>query len=275
MDCLSPINVQLTEKASVHHHGYQYVKVPCGKCEACIKRKQSQWFVRLKMESETSDYVHFVTLTYDDEHLPANLSVSKYDVQCYHKRLREALGSRSKDFKYFLTSEYGPETHRPHYHAIYYGISPDDLHHIESSWQNGFVTFDQVTDGRLRYVTGYIIEKLFVPTGRKPLFNLISKGLGASYIERYRAWHSDAPIGARSYIPYHGHKYPMPRYYKERLYSAGQRSAYASILSQKADERDRERKELYGVAECIRKDISARYQFCQQVRKAHKKKKVL
>lgn len=44
--------------------------VPCGKCAACINRKASIMVTRLNVESQCHPYTLFVTLTYDNEHLP-------------------------------------------------------------------------------------------------------------------------------------------------------------------------------------------------------------
>ena len=44
--------------------------VPCGKCEACRNRKAFAWSKRLELEEHCWKYTAFVTLTYDDDHLP-------------------------------------------------------------------------------------------------------------------------------------------------------------------------------------------------------------
>lgn len=44
--------------------------VPCGRCAWCRRRKQDEWFFRLSFESRLWPYVSFVTLTYDDVHIP-------------------------------------------------------------------------------------------------------------------------------------------------------------------------------------------------------------
>ena len=268
MDCLSPIFVKVRDGPSL----FTYQKVPCGRCEACVRRKQETWFTRLRIEADSQYYANFVTLTYDNEHLPSDWSVNKSDVQLFHKRLRACL-DHPETFKYYLTSEYGPEGGRPHYHAIYFGIAPHELFKIEKCWQNGFVTIDEITDGRLRYVTGYIIEKLFVPDGREPVFNLISKGLGKSYIDSHKSWHNDLPITERAYIPYHGQKLALPRYYKEKLYSSGKRKAYASLMAKNAEEREHEFREKMGDDNYFSIVNSRIGEFVRKVHKIHKKKK--
>lgn len=60
--------------------------VPCGKCDACRNIHQSQWVQRLQIESQNHKYTYFVTLTYDDQHLPLcrldNGYIYRYDDHC-------------------------------------------------------------------------------------------------------------------------------------------------------------------------------------------------
>ena len=92
--------------------------VPCGKCPACLANQRSEWIFRLQQEYLVSSFSIFVTLTYDDEHVPLDFSVNKRDVQLFHKRLRKHFPSA--DLRYYLVSEYGDHTFRPHYHGLYF-----------------------------------------------------------------------------------------------------------------------------------------------------------
>ena len=81
MDCLRPVHVLNpvfkskrfkvdTEYRLLHQNEPKYVDRPCGKCLACMKRRQNDWAFRI--QSETKKYPcrsFFVTLTIDDEHL--------------------------------------------------------------------------------------------------------------------------------------------------------------------------------------------------------------
>lgn len=49
---------------------HKLIKVPCGKCIECLKKKQNDIMARVLTESERYENLHFVTLTYDDLHLP-------------------------------------------------------------------------------------------------------------------------------------------------------------------------------------------------------------
>lgn len=60
--CLHPLVLR-------DHRGYPY-QVPCGKCVACQNNKRSSLSLKLRLEEYTSKYCYFLTLTYDDDHLP-------------------------------------------------------------------------------------------------------------------------------------------------------------------------------------------------------------
>ena len=51
-------------------NGKRSYYVPCGRCAWCRRRKQDDWFFRLSFEARLWPFVSFVTLTYDDDHIP-------------------------------------------------------------------------------------------------------------------------------------------------------------------------------------------------------------
>lgn len=69
-------------------------------------------------EASEHEYNSFITLTYDDEHLPESGGLRKEDWQKFAKRLRANVGP----FRFLMCGEYGEETQRPHYHALIFGI---------------------------------------------------------------------------------------------------------------------------------------------------------
>ena len=60
-------------------------------------------------------------------------SVRKKDVQDWLKRGRKTL-----NFSYFITSEYGPRTLRPHYHGILFGVSAQESWSMMLDWQKRY-----------------------------------------------------------------------------------------------------------------------------------------
>jgi len=71
------------------------------------------------LEARLHDANSFLTLTYDDEHLPADGSLSKRAFPEFMARLRRARPHRR--LRYFHCGEYGEKRRRPHYHAVLFG----------------------------------------------------------------------------------------------------------------------------------------------------------
>lgn len=267
--------------------------VPCGKCPACVANKASGWYVRLKEQIADSFNCVFVTLTYASDYLPdpridencfINFDVSREDIRLYHYRLRKSLGEKSKLLKYFLVSEYGPNPdvdpgvgfafERPHYHVIYFNLDKCDYDKITKAWNKGNVVFgDSVTEGRIRYVAGYCIEKCFTPPGRLPPFSCMSHGIGSGYVDKMLEWH--AGDLQRVYIPNHGKPLPLPRYLREKLYSPAQNGAFAQICAESAErtyEKDLKRFNEDHVA-LARHYYEVRSNFIRKQREKHKHRK--
>lgn len=210
--------------------------VPCGRCPNCRSNKRQSWIYRLECEARQYPLSLFVTLTYDDEHLPMERIgsdlfaqevpvVSKRDVQLFMKRLRR----KYEDYKirFFLTSEYGTENGRPHYHMILFGFpftgkKAGDL--LAECWQQGFVQAHPLTQREISYTCKYMYEKSAIPfvlqdvKSAKP-FMMCSRRPGIGYV-----WLSEYILDfyrkhPRSYVmSAHGLKQAMPRYFAEKLY---------------------------------------------------------
>ncbi len=153
-----------------------YIPVPCGKCASCKCDYSRDWSNRMILELQDHDQAMFLTLTYNDDHLPLSPqgypTLVKRDVQLFFKRLRKYLGVQR--IRYYLAGEYGSTTHRPHYHAIIYGIGinsfPDVVYRgqnklghpfytsptLERIWSNGFIVFSSVTWRTCNYVARYV-----------------------------------------------------------------------------------------------------------------------
>lgn len=106
-----------------------YQLVPCGKCIECRLNYARQWTFRIQAELLYHDKSSFITLTYDNDHVPMSdsgaLTLVKSDFQKFIKRLRKHL--KGEKIMYYACGEYGENTLRPHYHAIIFGWCPDDL----------------------------------------------------------------------------------------------------------------------------------------------------
>lgn len=279
------VRVECQHKVPVMDSNNNVIYVGCGRCAVCRKRRSNDWFVRLKYELQNSSSAFFVTLTYDDDHLPwseveyfvdgdnhyvspdyyaylrslhRDLSyythisdffpcLSKVDVQLFVKRLRKRLGYSG--IKYFLCSEYGPNTLRPHYHAVFFNLPCDgtarglyDLQKLISDcWTNGFVSVAKVNDNRLRYISKYCTAQSYLPSvyynspELKP-FSLMSKGLGKCFVEMFPETVRVLREAACNGVPIvtlrvDGFEYAVPRYLASKIYDDDMRVKIAEYCS--------------------------------------------
>lgn len=204
------------------------VPVPCGSCPECLKRRVSGWSFRLRQQEKVSRSALFITLTYDTKTIPITengfTSLAKSDFQKFIKRLRKArsrLLNAEWPVKYYAVGEYGSKTQRPHYHAIIFNVMEDD---ILSAWRNGECHVGSVTGASIAYTLKYMQKGRIVPAhardDREKEFSLMSKGLGANYIDdAIRKYHTED--FRRVYLTVEGGmKVAMPRYYKDKIFTA-------------------------------------------------------
>ena len=114
------------------------LEIPCGKCIGCRLKRSREWAQRCMLELQYHSSAYFITLTYDDLHLPMNEIVDndgcivqspvhtlvKRDLQLFMKRLRK---NSRQELRFFGCGEYGDESFRPHYHIIVFGLELNDL----------------------------------------------------------------------------------------------------------------------------------------------------
>lgn len=200
-----------------------YVPVPCGWCLQCRIDKRNEWTLRLSHEVKKSRGA-FVTLTYDDWHLPDDAGLHKRDLQLFIKRLRKNLGE--KKIKYYAVGEYGEQGNiitglkRPHYHLIITGIGPLDLApHVARSWQLGMTKTLVAERGSIRYVLKYLDKQIHGVDAirreygdKQPPFALISQGIGLDWMIN-----NQDSIEFFGGVPYDGRIVPVPRYYRNLL----------------------------------------------------------
>lgn len=183
--CLTPITIRTRKHTFCCDTDPLFYTVPCGHCKECLQHKQNSWAVRsyyeLKRCMDNNGFALFITLTYDNNHLPWFDLVTtnySYTLPCFcksdithfvdllRKRLLRSCG-RNIEIKYLITSEYGGKSHRPHYHGILYiydNVYIDFVRQtIRDIWKHGFVGFGDngglVTDYKACvYVTKYITK---------------------------------------------------------------------------------------------------------------------
>lgn len=147
------------------------INVPCGRCHGCRLEKSRQWAMRCLHEASLHSNNCFITLTYDDDHLPTDLSVNVHHFQKFMKRLRKRFGD---GIRFFHCGEYGENLGRPHYHACLFNFDlPDRVlwstreglnlytsATLQELWPYGFSTVGDVTFESAAYVARYVMKKI-------------------------------------------------------------------------------------------------------------------
>lgn len=216
----------------------------------CRLAYSREWAIRITHEAQMHDANCFLTLTYDDAHLPEHGQLLKRDLQLFFKRLRKYTGP----FRYVAAGEYGDLRRRPHFHAAIFGLDfADDRIDfgegirgdktyvsplVGKSW--GMSTFPMghtigsVTFESAAYIARYITKRVS-GVGASPLplwsdsvtgeivmpnpeFLVCSKGIGKSWFRDY--FMTDVFPHGRV-ITAQGTPAPVPRYYKELLKDVG------------------------------------------------------
>ena len=108
----------------------------------------------------------FITLTYDNEHLPKDESIDKDELQRFFKRLRK--NYPPKTIKYFACGEYGDKKKRAHYHAIIFGVgnNHEDKNYTRNL-EKGLTYHGTVTFESARYVTDYVLKIQWTKSDRR------------------------------------------------------------------------------------------------------------
>lgn len=199
----------------------------------------------------------FITLTYDDEHLPAGRvsrpTLIKEDLQNFMKRLRYFI--EPDKVRFFGCGEYGTLNKRPHYHIIIFGLSLKDkrvftnavydhkskgYYCLCKAWDKGLVHCGFVSVGSANYVAQYQLKKIkgkgardkYNSLGIEPEFALMSTkpGIGLKFMEL----HGEEFL-RDGYVIQQGRKVGLPRYYKDKL-NYKESSTYKKLLDDKVQE---------------------------------------
>lgn len=249
------------------------MEVACGQCLGCRLDRSRMWAMRIVHESglHIADQGNsFITLTYRDKigatqeqldngyHIPDDWSLHKDHFVKFMKRLRKHFPQR---IRFFHCGEYGNickhnidlrvvkcpmcNVGRPHYHAILFNCSFDDLEvsgtnldeprftspTLEKIWKYGFVDVGEVNFESAAYVARYVLKKVNgeaadshymqcdmdgVVTFVEPEYCTMSRkpGIGRDWYERYK---DDVFPSDEVPVPGSGVFKKVPRYYEEIL----------------------------------------------------------
>lgn len=206
------------------------VVVPCGKCIGCRLDKSREWSIRCVNEASQHDKNCFITLTYDDDHLPGDHSLHVEHFQKFMKRLR---WHSDVPIRFLHCGEYGAKNGRPHYHAILFGYDFDDKYFffrrrghnvfrsptLEKLWPFGICSVGEVTYDSCAYVARYTLKKIkdtkeYESEGLKPPYITMSRrpGIASDWLDKY-----GSEVKANNFVFFKGFKNKVPRYYRDKL----------------------------------------------------------
>lgn len=240
MPCYRPVTVfKDPDGGPISFHekkNHREIQIPCGKCVGCRFEIVDAWAFRCMAEAQLHRNNHFITLTYDDDHLPVDEQLDHREWQLFAKKLRAKHGP----FRFFMCGEYGEQTQRPHYHALLFGLDIPDLvkcnsvyaqHDVFESesvgkvWGKGRAVIGSVTHESARYCAGYAQKRVSEELAqerfawvtrygeflvrRQPYGKMSLKpGIGAQWFDKY--WMDCANHGA---VFQNQYKKKIPRYF--------------------------------------------------------------
>lgn len=213
--------------------------LPCGQCIGCRLERSRQWAMRCMHEAALHERNCFVTLTYDDAHLPAHGALEYPAFQGFMKRLRK-LASPQR-VRFYMCGEYGPLSWRPHFHACLFGWDFDDKTYwrttpagskcyrsavLERLWPAGNCELGRITFESAAYVARYCVQKITGPGAAAhytrqgadgchrlpPEFNSMSlkPGIGAAWLEKFRS-----DVYPHDYVVVNAKETKPPKFYDQ------------------------------------------------------------
>ena len=187
------------------------------------------------------DQNSFITLTYNDAHLPFNNnnnsqpSLNLRHFQLFIKRLRKKYSH--KTIRFFHCGEYGDINNRPHYHALLFNHDFEDKYHyktkneqkyyissvLDQLWTDpktktnmGFSVIGDLTFDSAAYVARYCLKKITGKPaaehyqGRVPEYATMSRrpGIGQGWLEQFKS-----DVYPSGFVIHEGRKMSPPKYY--------------------------------------------------------------
>ena len=193
------------------------------------------------MQRERGFESSFLTLTYTEENLPADGSLSPDDHSEFVNKLKLRLWRKGLKMRYYMCGEYGEKLERPHFHYLIFGYDFPDKYHwkthrgekyfrspeLEAIWTYGQSLIGRVTVESAGYTARYVLKK---HTGKSAVKHYVNEdgvilhpefarmslkpGIGAEWFEKYGK--SDV-YDSGDFIVINGKKYSTPRYYDTLL----------------------------------------------------------
>lgn len=221
-------------------------KFPCGLCIGCRIDRSKDWSVRCVLEASQHKENCFITLTYDQEHLPAGGSLNFRDLTLFMKRLRKKFSDCK--IRYYGVGEYGAKLQRPHFHIILFGFDFPDKRlwskslgnylyrsaSLESLWTYGYSTIGSVSLQSCAYVARYI-QKKFLGCNKEEVLNHYGDkvpedsrmsrrpGIASEWFEQY-----STDIYPKDFLVVNGKKFKPSKYF-DKLYKVNDPEGFYEI----------------------------------------------
>lgn len=211
----------------------------CGQCLPCRFNRRRIWAHRIMLEASLYEHNAFVTLTYDDAHLPEKESLNPKHLQDWLKRLRKSI--EPERLRFYGVGEYGDQTQRPHYHVAmfnfqscvygqtrsYRSLCCERCELVRETWGLGKVFLGTLETDSAQYVAGYVTKKMTSKNderlnGRHPEFARMSNrpGIGHDFMHEVASTllglvqeQPDVP----SVLQHGTRKLPLGRYLRMKL----------------------------------------------------------
>lgn len=244
MRCVSPLRAFRTDAGEISFKSVtarsenRELRIPCGQCINCRLERSRCWACRVLHECQMHEFNSFVTLTYDDAHLPDDASLHYSHFQLFMRRLRR----KFPKCRFYMAGEYGEKYSRPHFHACLFGVHFEDrvfLRNLSSGfpiydsallkqlWPYGYVSIGDVTFESAAYVARYCVKVLTNPgaefvvdsdTGelfeRRREFTKMSlkPGIGANWFSKYKS-----EVYPLDRVVVQGREMKPPKYYDKLM----------------------------------------------------------
>lgn len=236
-------------------HTYQTLQLPCGYCILCREEQSRQWAVRISHESQMHERNCFMTLTYDDDHLPEHGSLNYKHLSLWWRKMRRTIPG----VRYYAVGEYGDKSDRPHYHVCVFGedfrdecyIMREGTHKLwcnliaQNMWEHGRVAIGNLDYTTAQYTAGYMAKKLvkgkqyvrvdnssgeLIPLVQPRAFMSKHPAIGATWLERY-----GNQVYAWDQVVVNGRPQKPPRYYDKWL--AGRSEIALQMIQERRKEK--------------------------------------
>ena len=144
----------------------QWIMVPCGKCEECLKKLRNDWYVRLERELAHCKAEHnqaqFITITIAPKYYEMAFNNPSTFIRMFNERIRHHLG---RSVKHAFFQEFGshPSTGnqpRLHFHGFLFHCNHEYNIIRKCIGDLGYLWISKATHKRARYTVKYVVKEL-------------------------------------------------------------------------------------------------------------------